>query len=116
MALKVPKALQAKWEAKLAAEGLAPLGAHAAAETKQRGRLTKATASGERKAVEAYYARAQKFRRRIELAHAVWSLHCKGRGRRDIATFLHVPEKVVRLVLARLQDIARLAPPSWGGA
>jgi hypothetical protein len=115
MALKIDRALQAEWEARLAAEGLAPLTAHAAAETRQRSKLTKMTASGEHKDIEAYYDKALKFQRRIELAHAVWSLHAQGMGRREISAFTRVPQKVVRLVLARLQAIARLTPPSWGG-
>lgn len=107
MALKVPRHLQVEWEKKLAAEGLAPLTTYSAGEVAQRRlkrKLTDATA-GEHAAKESYYAKAQKFLRRIELAHAVWSLHCEGMGRPDIAKYLRVPEKVVRLVLERLEEI-----------
>ena len=118
MALKVPKKLQQEWEKKLAAEGLSPLTAYAAGETRQRRKLTAMTASGERADVEAYYAKAEKFLRRIELAHAIWSLHCKGLGRREIAYRLGIPgrsAKKVRLVLQRLYGVSGLVPPSFGG-
>jgi len=110
MALKIDKRLQAKWEARLAAEGLAPLTTHAAAETRQRRALASRTASGQKAVTERYYMRAHKFLRRIELAHTVWQLHCEGKGRRDIAGILLVPEKMVRLVLERLHSIAGIKP------
>ena len=110
MALKVPKELQKKWEAKLKAEGLEALTTYSRDETRRRRnqeRLLSLTPAQVR-ARQTYYSRANKFLRRIELAHAIWSLHCDGRGRPDIAAFLSVPEKVVRLVLERLMDISGL--------
>lgn len=107
MALKVPRGLQKQWEAKLKAEGLAPLTTFSADAVKQR-RLLRRLNSGVQVQTEAYYQRATKFLRRIETAHAVWSLHCEGLGRAAIAKKLSVPEKVVRLVLERLQEISGL--------
>ena len=107
MAHRVPKAVSAKWEKILAGEGLAPLTTFSADAVKQR-RLLRRLNSGVQVQTEAYYQRATKFLRRIETAHAVWSLHCEGLGRAAIAKKLSVPEKVVRLVLERLQEISGL--------
>ena len=104
MALKIPKGLQDKWERRLAAEGLAPLTTYSADAVKQR-RIVQRAMSPQRVQAEAYYAKAHKFLRRIELAHAVWSLHCEGQGRDAIAKMLAIPPKVVRLVLERLQTL-----------
>jgi hypothetical protein len=105
--LKVPKALSDKWEKKLSAEGLAPLTTYSAGEVAHRRLIRKLNAAtlDERAGNERYYQRAQKALRRIELAHAVWSLHCEGQGRRQIAAKLSIPEKVTRLVLEKLFDI-----------
>lgn len=107
MALKVPPELRAKWEKVLAAEGLAPLTTYSAAEVKQR-RLRRRLVDPLRPATERHYARAQKFLRRIELAHSIWSLYCEGLGRPEICDRLGLPEKLVRLVTARLKVLARL--------
>lgn len=105
--LKVPRALQEKWEKTLAAEGLAPLNTFSADAVKQR-RLIRRLNSGTQAQTERYYQRASKFLRRIEMAHAVWSLHCEGLGGRAIATKLGIPYRVARLVLERCVEIAGL--------
>lgn len=114
MALKIDKQLQREWEKRLAAEGLAPLTTFSDGARSERRFVARyaATSAAQKALTERYYERCHKAKRRIELAHAVWSLHCEGRGRRDIAVFLNVPEKVVRLVLSRLQSIFRLVPPT----
>ena len=104
MALKVPPELRAKWEKVLASEGLAPLTTYSADAVKQR-RLVRRLKTGGLEQTERHYQRAQKALRRIELAHAVWSLYCEGMGRPAISQSLAVPEKVVRLVLHQLFDI-----------
>lgn len=104
------KQLQAEWEARLAKEGLAPLTTYGYAEKQQRrlkAKIQKTTA-GQKRAVERYYARAEKFARRLEMAHGVWSLHCSGLGRREIAYRLQLREKVVRLVLEKCSALAGL--------
>jgi len=108
--LKVPAGLQKQWEKVLAGEGLAPLTTYSAAEVAHRRLVRKLNAAtlDERAGNERYYQQAQKALRRIELAHAVWSLHCEGQGRRQISAKLKVPEKVVRLVTERVSEIFSL--------
>ncbi len=107
---KIPKKLQQKWEAILAAEGLAPIDNYSAGERTHR-RLVQhlaATSPDEVEYTQRYYRRASKFLGRISMAHAIWSLHCEGFGRRAIGQRLGLSEKVVRLVLTKLQVISGL--------
>ena len=111
MASKIPKKLQAKWEAILAADGLAPIDGPFSAGAREHRDLVShvaATSEEEMEHTRAYYRRAEKFRDRMVMAHAIWSLHCEGLGRRNIGQRLGLSEKVVRLVLTKLQVISGL--------
>ena len=110
MAIKVPKKLQAKWEAILAKEGLAPITNYSAGERDHRRLVEQLRASTpeERASAERYQRRAEKMLDRLVMAHAVWALHCQGLGRGAIGARLALPEKVVRLVLDKVKGLASL--------
>ncbi len=104
-------ALQKKWEKVLAAEGLEPIDSAYSKGARAHRDLVRhigKTSAEEIEHTRAYYQRANKFLDRMRMAHAIWALHCEGDGRGAIAQQLGISQKVVRLVLTKLQGIAGL--------
>jgi DNA-binding NarL/FixJ family response regulator len=111
--------LQAKWEAILAAEGLAPLDSeHEASKLRRNVQHLAQLTPTEVEGIRLYYDRCEDHL--VWLRHTgrpwrIWALHCQGLGRREIARRLKRPEKRVRTVLERQHTLAGLIAPVWGG-
>lgn len=118
---KVPSQLRS-WEARLAAEGLAPLddahgmrkweshnGRASAGKTAERPSLafsSRADRRHDKRAMDLDSLR-QRWRFRTKREREVWRLHCDGVGYQSIAKALRMSERQVRNVFARVEAAQR---------